>query len=215
MFEHAALTVDDVNRASAYQAELRRAETIEKVGNYEEYLASLKMRMTIATFDKLGRARIVQLVSKSNQFNLATRRYNELQLAKMESDPRLLTWQVRLRDTYGDHGMIAVVIVRKCPLSWDIDTWLMSCRVLERGVEHALMNELVATAVRSGVECITGAFFRTARNALVEKFLEHMQFKVVSTGPSEKRYALTVADYVPFPSTIVISVAGNSTVLGA
>lgn len=206
-FEHAVLNVDDLNRASAYQAELRRAETLEQVGNYQEYLASLKMRMTIAPFDRLGRARIAQLINKSNQFNLTTRRYNETQVADLESDPNAFGWQARLSDAFGDHGMIGVIIVRKDALVWRIDTWLMSCRVLERGVEQTLMNELVALAAAAGAEQIDGEYLRTDRNGLVEEFFDKMQFERLPGGEraDKKRYRLVVADYAPFPSAIDVA----------
>lgn len=204
-FEHLVLNADDLNRASAYQTELRRAETFERVGNYQEYLASLRMRMSIASFDKIGRARITQLINKSNQFNLTTRRYNESQIAEIENDPSALAWQVRLSDAFGDYGMIGVIIVRTEPRTWRIDTWLMSCRVLERGVEQTLMNELVELAAAHGVEQIDGEYRRTDRNGLVADFFDKMGFYLLpDSGGREgtRLYRLTVADFEPFASAI-------------
>jgi len=102
------------------------------------------MEIGFSPFDAVGRARIAQLINKSNQFNLTTRRYAEHEIASLESDPDAFTLQVRLIDAFGDNGMIGVVICR--PLSeadWEIDTWLMSCRVLGRRVEHMVLREIL------------------------------------------------------------------------
>ena len=104
----------------------------------ESYLASLQMVITFQPFDETGRARIAQLINKSNQFNLTTRRYTEAEVASIEKIPTCITLQVRLADTFGDNGMISVVICRNAgDAVWEFDTWLMSCRVLgEAGRKH-------------------------------------------------------------------------------
>jgi FkbH-like protein len=203
-FRHLVLTKDDMQRLGAYTAMAERAKVTSQLGNYAEYLTSLQMRMTIARFDSIGRKRIVQLISKSNQFNLTTRRYNDVQIASMEEDSQVLAWQVRLSDKFGDHGMIAVVIVRKEGDRWIIDTWLMSCRVLERGVEQTIMNHLVARALKEGVKRIEGTFLRTDRNALVADFYPRMGFKEVSrqSDDSSISYLLDTHCFEGFKSTI-------------
>lgn len=175
-FEHLPLTAEDLGRADAYGAEAKRAEIRTRSGNYEEYLTSLGMQMTIAAFDEVGLPRIAQLVSKSNQFNLRTQRYSEEQLRTFMNDPNMLCWQVRLDDAFGSHGTIAIVIVRRDADEWFIDTWLQSCRVLQRGVEAAIMNELSAAAAAAGATLITGEYIPTPRNGLVKDFFERMGF---------------------------------------
>src|SRR5690349_14229534 len=125
------------------------------------------MVITFAPFDAIGRPRIEQLVNKSNQFNLTTRRYTAAQLRELEVDPGFLTLQVRLVDQFGDNGMISVVICRKGPQCWEIDTWLMSCRVLGRRVEEAVLAELVRCAREEGTRRLIGRYLPSGRNELV------------------------------------------------
>ena len=198
-FEHLPLNADDLSRAASYQSNAKRAEIRVKVGNYEDYLKSLAMEMSIACFDAIGRTRIIQLVNKSNQFNLTTRRYNSEQITELENNPDIIGWQVRLSDMFGKHGMICVVIVNKQPESWHIDSWLMSCRVLERGVEQAIMNELVKLAQASGISHISGEYIATERNGMVADFYQKMNFDPVqSNGNDTQQYRLCLTDFEPF-----------------
>jgi FkbH-like protein len=166
------------------------------------------MTMTIAPFDATARARIAQLINKSNQFNLTTRRYTEDEVADLERANDAIHWQVRLADRFGDHGMIAVVIVRAAGAVWSVDSWLMSCRVLERGVEQALMNALVARAADAGIEGIEGRYVPTPRNGLVRDFFDRMRFARTGEGADGTvRYRLDVAGYQPFETFIALKVA--------
>ena len=126
------------------------------------------MTITFQPFDATGRARIVQLINKSNQYNLTTRRYTDPEVAEAENDPTVFTLQVRLADIFGDNGMISVVICRPGePASWEIDTWLMSCRVLGRKVEHMVLREILQHARAAGIEKLIGTYRPTDRNKLV------------------------------------------------
>ena len=148
-----------------------------QAGDVEGYLASLAMEIDFQPFNETGRVRITQLINKSNQFNLTTRRYTEAEVAQFEADPRALTLQVRLRDKLGDNGMISVVICRpNDPEVWEIDTWLMSCRVLGRRVEEAVLQELLDHARRRGVRKLRGVFRSTDRNKLVENHYAKLGF---------------------------------------
>jgi FkbH-like protein len=166
-FECLRLTGDDTQRAAIYQARTEAKILRATIGDYGAYLESLQMELSIAPFDALGRARITQLIQKSNQFNLTTRRYSEADIEAIESDPRRLGWQVRLKDRFADHGMICVVIADKAAASWSVDTWIMSCRVLERRVEQAVMQVLAERAATSGAKELVGTYRSTPRNALV------------------------------------------------
>ena len=199
-------TAEDLGRADSYQTNAHRAEILARVGNYDEYLATLQMVMSIAPFDQTGRTRIAQLISKSNQFNLTSRRYSETDVAALAADRNILAWQVSLRDKFSKHGMICAIIVRKAPKTWMIDTWLMSCRVLERGVEQTLMNTLVAAAGRAGVEEIHGLYRPTDRNLLVADFFDKMQFvRPAEKGEDGISYMLPVKNYSPFKTFIEIA----------
>jgi FkbH-like protein len=176
-FEHLPLTADDTRRAEAYQARAEAKALQATVGDYDVYLRSLEMELTIAPFDAIGRARITQLIQKSNQFNLTTKRYTDMDVAEIEKDATRFGWQVRLKDRFADHGMIGIVIVDKREPTWLIDTWVMSCRVLERGVERAIMNELARLAIQNRVETLIGSYRATARNALVKDFYTKLGFE--------------------------------------
>jgi FkbH-like protein len=204
LFEHMRLNAEDLMRADAYGAEAKRAEIRSRVGNYEEYLASLGMVMDIAPFDEVGRSRIAQLINKSNQFNLTTRRYNEEAVRDMTADPALLCWQVSLRDSFGQHGVVGIIIVRAEGADWVIDTWIQSCRVLSRGVEEAIMNSLFEVAAARGAERVHGLFIETARNGLVVDFYDRMGFERCGEGASPEgvAYVRRVADYDPRPVKI-------------
>jgi FkbH-like protein len=139
-FEAIFFSREDVGRADFYQDNARRIELQRQSGGLDAYLRSVNMEIAFQPFDKTGRARITQLINKSNQYNLTTRRYTEAEVSKMEKDPAFFTLQVRLSDTFRDNGMISVVICREDgPGEWEIDTWLMSCRVLGRCVEHMVL----------------------------------------------------------------------------
>ena len=156
-FEAIGLSEEDLARADFYQANAERV-SLQKVGNLEEYLRSLQMVATISPFNAVGRVRIAQLINKSNQFNLTTRRYSESEVEALENDPSKFCLQVRLADRFGDNGMISVIIFDKAAGEWSCDTWLMSCRVLGRRVEE-LVLAIVAEAARSaGAKRLKGTY---------------------------------------------------------
>jgi FkbH-like protein len=194
-FEAIAFTPDDLQRAGFYQENAKRVTLRNKVGGAEAYLDSLNMTITFQPFNAVGRARIVQLINKSNQYNLTTRRYTEPEVTAMEEDPKAFTLQVRLADTFGDNGMISVVIC--CPAgeadSWYINTWLMSCRVLGRKVEHMVLREILEHARAAGIRKLVGEYIPSGRNKLVEGHYEKLGFtKVSEDAGGTTRWELTV-----------------------
>lgn len=167
-FETVAFAGEDLQRASFYQDNARRANLQKQVGGVDAYLASLDMTITFQPFDATGRARIVQLINKSNQYNLMTRRYTDPEVTQAENDPEVFTLQVRLADIFGDNGMISVVICRPAAAGvWEIDTWLMSCRVLGRKVEFMVLREILDHARAAGIQKLSGSYRPTDRNSLV------------------------------------------------
>jgi len=167
-FEAATFAAEDLKRASFYQDNARRASLQTLASGVDAYLASLDLTITFSPFDSTGRARIVQLINKSNQYNLTTRRYNDAEVAAAEHDPSVFTLQVRLKDIFGDNGMISVVICRPSgDRGWEIDTWLMSCRVLGRKVEHMVLREILKHARAADVFKLNGTYVPSSRNGLV------------------------------------------------
>jgi len=193
-FEAVTFTTEDSQRADLYQDSAKRAELQKRVGGVEAYLSSLDMTITFSPFDATGRARIVQLINKSNQYNLTTRRYTSPEIQSAEEDPDTFTLQVRLADLFGDNGMISVVICRPGEgAAWQIDTWLMSCRVLGRGVENMVLREILRHAASRGVETLHGSYIPTGRNALVVDHYAKLGFtKVAHESSGLTRWELAV-----------------------
>jgi FkbH-like protein len=184
-FEAVTLAAEDLKRASFYQDNAKRASLQRQAGGVDAYLASLDMTITFQPFEGKGRARIVQLINKSNQYNLTTRRYTEPEILEAERDPKIFTLQVRLADIFGDNGMISVVICRPAGNeTWEIDTWLMSCRVLGRKVEHMVLRKIVEHARAAGVHKLIGTYRPTERNKLVVDHYAKLGFNKVREGES-------------------------------
>jgi FkbH-like protein len=180
-FETIAYSSEDRARADFYQDNARRVALKNQAGNVGEYLASLDMTITFQPFDSAGRPRIAQLINKSNQFNLTTRRYSEREIA--EAADACFTLQVRLADRFGDNGMISVVICREIdPLEWEIDTWLMSCRVLARGVEAMVLREILRHARQRKIKRLVGIYRPTARNTMVRDHYSKLGFSPTSVA---------------------------------
>jgi FkbH-like protein len=180
-FEAVAIAGEDLSRAGFYQDNAKRASLQREVGGVEAYLASLDMTITFQPFDATGRARIVQLINKSNQYNLTTRRYTDPEVAEAEEDVEVFTLQVRLADIFGDNGMISVVVCRPGAAGeWEIETWLMSCRVLGRRVEHMVLREILRHAREAGIQRLRGTYLRTERNQLAADHYGKLGFTLVS-----------------------------------
>jgi FkbH-like protein len=195
-FEQAGFSREDQLRAGYYKANAQRAAQMERIGNHDDYLHSLGMTLSIAPFDTPGRKRIAQLISKSNQFNLTTRRYSEAEIAVLQSDPDALTLQARLEDIFGDNGMISAVICRQTGQCWEVDTWIMSCRVLGRCVEETILQYMVEQARLRGITEIIGRYIPTAKNCLVRDHFSRLGFSQTgSEEDGETTWQLSVSSY--------------------
>jgi FkbH-like protein len=206
-FEAVTFASEDLKRAGFYQDNARRLSLKEQAGGVNAYLASLDMTITFQPFDPTGRARIVQLINKSNQYNLTTRRYTDPEVVEAEDDPEVFTLQVRLKDMFGDNGMISVVICRPGqPGFWEIDTWLMSCRVLGRKVEHMVLREILEHARSAGIEKLLGVYRPTDRNKLVVDHYARLGFTKMSeeeSGMTSWELAIEGADPQSAPMKVV------------
>jgi FkbH-like protein len=174
-FDAIAISDEDIARADFYQSNAARV-SLQKVGNIEEYLRSLDMVATLSGFNAVGRVRIAQLINKSNQFNLTTRRYSESDVEAFENDPAKFCLQVRLADRFGDNGMISVIIFDRNTEEWSCDTWLMSCRVLGRRVEELVLSTVAEAAKRSGARRLKGTYLPTKKNGLVADHFAKLGF---------------------------------------
>lgn len=194
-FEAITFSLEDRKRASYYQDNAKRAEILNQSSDMDSYLQSLQMEVTFKPFDTSGRARIAQLISKSNQFNLTTKRYSEMDVKELEEDPTYYTRQIRLIDTLGDNGMISVIICKKNSGTWEIDTWLMSCRVLGRRVEEAALLDIVNHAKKSGALKLIGIYKPTSRNIIVKEHYRKLGFTKISSCSEMETWELDLAKY--------------------
>ncbi len=220
-FEATRVTEDDRARCGQYRANAERARARDAVTggtldgtaggttDLESYLRSLGMEMTAGPIDEAGVGRVTQLINKTNQFNLTTRRVTEAEVRGVMADGDAVTMQVRLRDRFGDNGMIAVLIARRDGADGVVETWLMSCRVLGRRVEEACLHVLVEAARRRGWRRLVGVYRATAKNGMVREMYPRLGFARVEDGVGEERFVLEVGGYVPAAVPIAVVAAGR------
>lgn len=215
-FEATTFSREDLLRGEIYASDARRAEVMTRSRDLGDYLRALEMELSISPFDAVGRQRIAQLINKSNQFNLTTRRYTEAEVAAMADDPAVYTAQARLTDKFGDLGMIAVAICRTAPDAadcWEIDSWLMSCRVLGRKIEEAMLAEIVADARRAGVARLRGFYLPTEKNGMVADHYPKLGFAPDGPLPGGgSRFTLALADHHAADLPIRVARAGAAVV---
>ena len=196
-FESTSFSMEDQKRADFYQDNAKRAQVLNQSSDINGYLTSLDMKMTLDKFDSAGRSRISQLINKSNQFNLTTKRYNEVDIEKIENDECFYTRQIRLKDVFGDNGMVSVIICHKGTDSWTIDTWLMSCRVLGRSVEVAALQDIILNAKKAGVNKLIGMYIPSPRNIIVKDHYQKLGFFKMSGGEEVENWMLDINNYEP------------------
>lgn len=191
-FEAVTLSDEDRQRAAYYEGNAKRIEMSQQLANLEDYLKSLEMTAIFAPFDDAGRSRIFQLISKSNQFNLTTRRYSEAEISAFQEDGAYLTRQIRLTDCFGDNGMICVIICQIKDETLEIDTWLMSCRVLGRNLEVAVLQHLVDMARLKGLKRLVGDYIPTERNSIVKDHYKNLGFSLIEESETHVKWELSL-----------------------
>lgn len=178
LFETSSVSAMDSERTKLYQLEARRMEDLQTYGNEEAFLQSLDMQARVEAFNKFNTPRVAQLTQRSNQFNLRTIRYTEADILKLSDDPGTVTFSFGLKDRYADNGIICVVILKKeNDTVLFIDTWLMSCRVLKRGMEDLTLNTLVDFAKEHGFRYLKGEYLPTPKNELVKEHYAALGFE--------------------------------------
>ncbi|MFZ0885619.1 MAG: HAD-IIIC family phosphatase [Candidatus Acidiferrales bacterium] len=179
-FEPAALTNEDLSRGKQYEANSQRALQQSQFASYEDYLDSLEMSAEIGAFRPMYLERIAQLTNKTNQFNLTTRRYTPAEIETIAADPGYLTLYGKLSDKFGDNGLISVIIGRQELRTVHLDLWLMSCRVVKRDMEFAMLDALVAACHERGVLEILGYYLPSQRNSMVSDLYAKLGFNRVA-----------------------------------
>lgn len=194
-FEVTVLSQDDLKRTEMYQENAKRNKLQAAFSSYEDYLKSLEMKGEINSFVPMYMSRIAQLTNKSNQFNLTTKRYSQSEIEEVARDTDHITLYGKLGDKFGDSGVVSTVIGKIRGENRDelhMELWLMSCRVLKRDMEFAMMDELVEKAKSAGIKKIVGYYYPTAKNAMVKDFYGLQGF----TKVSEDEEGNTVWEYV-------------------
>jgi len=189
-----SLSAEDQARAAQYRGEAQREELRASAQSLEEFLAQLQLRASVAPVTEANLARVTQLTNKTNQFNLTTRRYTEAQVQQLAADPSSWAGAFHLADRMGDYGLIGVVFSKPGTDadSWEIDTWLMSCRVLGRQMEKFMFDRVVEAAQARGVREIHGVFRPTAKNGLVMEHYDNLGFTKLKSTAEETRYVFAV-----------------------
>ena len=196
LFETASFSEADLQRAAQYREEAQREIVKTQYTNVNDYLASLGMQVRLERFSAFNLPRIAQLSQRSNQFNLMTRRYGEAACEAMMKDRTVTPLTLKLADKFGDYGLISVVILKPNGEELEIDEYLMSCRVLQRGVESFAMNNIFAYARRLGAKRVVGHYIPTPKNDMVKGFFKSFGFEMVGElDNGGSKWALPVDDY--------------------
>jgi FkbH-like protein len=195
-FHALSLSAEDLKRADQYRTEAQRENLRASAASLDEFLSSLQLEASVEPITEKNLARVTQLVNKTNQFNVTTRRYTEAQVRARAEHPRGWTAAFHMSDRMGSYGLIGVLFcVPGAETSeWEIDTWLMSCRTLGRQMEKFMFDRLADAAVEAGIRRITGVYRPTQKNVLVRELFDQLGFTRVSESPEEIRYVWSVPE---------------------
>ena len=205
-FDSLQLTEEDKRRGQMYAEQRKRVEFQGVVGDVTEYLKALGQVVTLETVNSLNLARISQLTQKTNQFNTTTRRYLEGDIQKMSDSGRYLVAGIRVQDKFGDSGLTGVAIVEKNPGVWRIDDLLLSCRVIGRKVEDALLAYIMDQARGAGANALVGEFIPTKKNAPAKDFYKTRGFTQTSTKDGKEVWEYGLSEPVAYPKFLQVVV---------
>ena len=191
-FEPVAISADDLKRNKQYEQNKQRKAASATFANYDEFLASLEMTAEIDGFKDVYLERITQLTNKTNQFNLTTKRYTSAEIEAIASSENHVCIYGRLIDKFGDNGLIALSAAEVKGNEAHLDLWLMSCRVLKRGMEQAMLDEMVSRCLEKGVTKIIGYYYKTAKNSMVESLYETFGFSLASKDGDNTVWELSI-----------------------
>ena len=196
-FDTKQLTAEDAQRTRQYKAEESRQGLLKSVTDYSAYLKSLEMKMSISVDDLAQIGRITQLINKSNQWNVTTIRRTEAEIKSLMESEQFSVISARVSDRFGDHGLISVLILKHEGSTADIDTWVMSCRVLERQIEHEIFNQTLALARKHGCEALNATYVPTKKNILVKDLFPKLGLKAFREEGERKAYTVKLSEHVP------------------
>ena len=194
-FEPTSLLTDDVNRNKYYKDNKKRSQEQSIFKSYDDFLVSLEMRAEIKSFSSIYLSRITQLTNKTNQFNLTTKRYTIGEIESIATSDEYIKIYGKLIDKYGDNGLIAISIGRIEENQCHIHLWLMSCRVLKRDMEFAMLDELVRQCKEKNVLEIIGYYYQSDKNNMVFDLYEKFGFVLSDTNGEDTIWMLDISNY--------------------
>jgi FkbH-like protein len=177
VFERLTLSTEDQQRTEMYAAQKQRAGAEQTFQSKEDFFRFLEQEAELEPVSELTLARVAQLTQKTNQFNLTTRRYTEPQIAEMAKQPEWHIFSIKVRDRFGDHGLVGVAIAHDQGEQCEVDTFLLSCRVIGRTVETALLARIAKSAAQRGRKRLVGWFLPTKKNAPARDFYQQHGFQ--------------------------------------
>lgn len=181
-FEVTVSAKEDAKRVQMYQENAERNQLKAAFADYRDYLLALEMKAEIKPFSSVYMARIAQLTNKSNQFNLTTKRYSQTEIEEAADSQEYIDLYGKLEDKFGDNGVVSVVIGRQEGQNCHIELWIMSCRVLKRDMEYAMMDALIEECKKRSIEKIVGYYYPTDKNGMVKDFYFLQGFHKASEG---------------------------------
>ena len=193
VFERLTLTTEDTERAAFYAAERERGQVQQSCATAEDFYRSLEQEVEVTLANPMTIARVAQLTQKTNQFNLTTRRYSEQEIATMARQPGRQVYCLRAKDRYSDNGLVGVAITQDAGDTCEIDTLLLSCRVIGRTLETALLSWLAVQARARGAQKLEGWFLPTKKNTPAAEFYSQHGFQMIAQTEAGSRWSLDLS----------------------
>ena len=193
-FLTAGVTQEDKNKTRLYQQRKQRERERKNHSSLDDYLKSLKTKITIEKLKEADVGRAVQLVQKTNQFNLTTRRYTETEIRNLQNKDTFDIWIAGVEDQFGNNGKTALVMIEKGPKTVKIDSFIMSCRIMGRYIEDSILHEMEKHYFKQGYEKLLARYVATQKNKPVENLYERIGYTLLSSSEDEKKYEFSLVE---------------------
>ena len=204
-FNMLQLTAEDLNKGKLYSDQKNREKLKEAATDITSYLRSLEMTLTFEPANDFNIPRLAQLTQKTNQFNMTTKRYQEEDIRRFAASKDHFLVSVRVVDKFGDSGIVGLIMGEKAPAQWKIDSFLLSCRVLGRKIEDAIIAYIAEQARQERAQTLIGVFVATAKNDPAKGFFEAARFSFLEKTDNAEKWALGLTSAYPFPDFIKIT----------
>jgi FkbH-like protein len=206
VFERLSLSQEDTQRTAFYTEQRARSRAEQNFQSKEDFYRFLEQEAEISPLTPATLVRISQLTQKTNQFNVTTRRYSDSQISELATRPGWQVFAIRVSDRFGDHGLVGVAITHDKGDICEIDSFLLSCRVIGRTVETALLSYLAQNAVSRGCKCLTGWFLPTKKNAPASEFYQQHGFEVAKQNGDGTLWSLDLTRRkIPSPEWVKVN----------